>query len=133
MALTNYTTWVKEYKDGNFDVKIGYFPEDIYVGDCFDDSIDPDTGKPYYDTDEMARKIDMGYLDWFVARVQYLYDGIEMGSAYLGGNLYDDADKAIEEGLSGYLEDMIDEARDEAQGRALEMVERLKKDFLEMA
>ena len=123
MSLSNYTTWVKEYKDGNFDVKVGYFPEDCHPSDSFDDTC--------YDTDEMARKIDMGYLDWFVARVQYLYDGIEMGSAYLGGNLYDDAEKAIEEGLSGYLDDMIDEARDEAQGRALEMVERLKKDFLE--
>jgi hypothetical protein len=133
MSMMNYTTWVKEYKDGNFDVKIGYFPEDCHPSDCFDNSIDPDTGKPYYDTDEMVRKIEMGYLDWFVARVQYLYDGIEMGSAYLGGNLYDDADKAIEEGLSGYLDDMIDEARDEAQGCALEMVERLKKDFLEEA
>jgi len=123
MSLMNYTTWVKEYKDGNFDVKVGYFPEDCHPRDCFDDTC--------YDTDEMARKIDTGYLDWFVARVQYLYDGIEMGSAYLGGNLYDDAEKAIEEGLSGYLEDMLDEARDEAQARALEMVERLKKDFLE--
>ena len=125
MSLTNYTTWVKEYKDGNFDVKVGYFPEDCYVGDCFDDTC--------FEIEEMARRIDSGYLDWFVARVQYLYDGIEMGSAYLGGNLYEDAEKAIEEGLSGYLEDMIDEARDEAQGRALEMVERLKKDFLEVA
>jgi hypothetical protein len=45
--------------------------------------------------------------------------------------LYEDADKAIEEGLSGYLDDMLDEARNEAHCRALEMVERLKKDFLE--
>ena len=125
MSLTNYTTWVKEYKDGAFDVKVGYFPEDCYVGDCFDETVD--------DIQEMARKIDMGYLDWFVARVQYLYDGVEMGTAYLGGNLYEDAEKAIEEGLSGYLDDMLAEARDEAQARALEMVERLKKDFLEVA
>jgi hypothetical protein len=123
MALTNYTTWVKEYKDGNFDVKVGYFPEDCHPSDCFDDTC--------YDTDEMARKIDMGLLDWFVARVQYMYDGVEMGSAYLGGCMYDDAEKAIEEGLDGYLYDMIGDARDEAQGRALEMVERLKRDFLE--
>ena len=123
MSLMNYTTWVKEYKDGNFDVKVGYFPEECYVGDCFDET--------EYGIEEMARKIDSGLLDWFCARVQYLYDGVEMGSAYLGGNLYEDADKAIEEGLSGYLDDMLDEARNEAHCRALEMVERLKKDFLE--
>lgn len=123
MSLTNYTTWVKEYKDDAFDVKVGYFPEDCYVGDCFDEEC--------HDVQDMAVKIDTGYLDWFVARVQYLYDGVEMGSAYLGGNLYEDAEKAIEEGLSGYLDDMLDEARGEAQTRALEMVERLKRDFLE--
>jgi hypothetical protein len=125
MSLTNYTTWVKEYKDGNFDVKVGYFPDDVPLDYTFDETC--------HDIQEMARKIDMGYLDYFVARVQYLYDGIEMGTAYLGGCLYEDANKAIEEGLDGYLEDMLDEARGEAQDRALEMVERLKKDFLEVA
>ena len=125
MSLSKYTTWVKEYKDGNFDVKVGYFPEDSYVGDSFDDTC--------FDIEEMARKIEYGFLDWFVARVQYMYDGVEMGTSYLGGCLYEDAEKAIEEGLDGYLEDMLDEARGEAQTRALEMVERLKKDFLEVA
>ena len=38
MSLINHTTWVKEYKDGNFNVKIGYFPEETYVGECFDDT-----------------------------------------------------------------------------------------------
>ena len=123
MALTNYTTWVKEFKHGVFDVKVGYFPEDSYVGDCFDESC--------YDTAEMARKIDMGLLDWFVARVQFLYDGREMGSAYLGGCLYEDAHKTIEEGLDGYLEDMIAEAADEAQNEAVRMLDRLKADFLQ--
>ena len=122
MSLTNYTHWVKEFKDGHFDVKVGYFPEDIYVGDCFDDTC--------YDIEDMARKIDSGYLDWFVARVQFLYDGREMGSSYLGGCLYEDAEKAIEEGLDGYLEDMIDEARDEANAEAVRMLDRLKADFL---
>jgi len=123
MSLMTYTTWVKETTNGPFDVKVGYFPEDIYVGDCFDDEC--------CDIEDMARKIDMGYLDWFVTRVQYLYDGIEMGSAYLGGCLYDDAEKAIEEGLDGYLEDMIDEAKTEALGRLMDLKAKMSKDLEE--
>ena len=121
----SHTTWVKEYKDGKFDVKVGYFPDDAPVEHTFDESC--------YDIKELTTKIDMGDLDYFVARVQYLYDGIEMGTSFLGGCLYEDANKAIEEGLDGSLEDMLDEARDEAKGRCREMVERLKKDFLEVA
>ena len=41
------------HKDGNFEVKVGYFYEDIHPSDLFDNSLDPDTGKPYHDTDEM--------------------------------------------------------------------------------
>jgi len=123
MRLTNYTTWVKEYKDGPFDVKVGYFPEDIYVGDLYDESC--------YDIEDMARKIDMGYLEWFVARVQYLYEGVEMGSAYLGGCLYDDAEKAIEEGLDGYLEDMTDEAKTEAMDYLTKLYEKMSKDLVD--
>jgi hypothetical protein len=32
--------------------------EDIHPSDCFDTSINPDTGKPYYDVNEMCYKID---------------------------------------------------------------------------
>ena len=38
------------HKDGNFEVKVGYFYEDIHPSDLFDNSLDPDTGKPYHDT-----------------------------------------------------------------------------------
>ena len=106
MSNINYTIWVKEYKDSKFDVKIGYFPDDSYIEDCFDDT--------EHNINEIAQKINMGNLEWFVARVQVLYDGIEMGCSYLGGCLYEDAYKAVEDGLDGYLEDMICEAKEEA-------------------
>ena len=112
-------------QDGPFKVVHSWTYEDVYVGDCFDESC--------FDIKALARKIDSGDMDWFVARVQYFYDGVEMGSDYLGGCLYDSVSKAFEGGLDGYLEDMEDRAREEAQSRALEMVERLKKDFLEVA
>jgi len=120
MSLLSYTTWVKEYTDGPFDVKVGYFPEDCYVGDLYDESC--------YDIEDMAQKIDSGYLEWFVARVQYLYDGVEMGSAYVGGCLYEDATQAIEGGLDGYLEDMTDEAKTEAMDYLTRLYEKMKRD-----
>ena len=122
--MRHYYT-VKEFNDGAFKVVHSWTYEDCSPRDCFDESC--------YDIDEMCRKIDSGYLDWFVARVQYFYDGVEMGVDYLGGCLYDDVNKAFESGFDGYLEDMEDRAREEAQSRALDMVERLKKDFLEIA
>ena len=121
----SHTTWVKEYKDGKFDVKVGYFPDDCPLDNTLDESC--------YDIKEIATKIDMGELDYFVCRVQYLYDGIEMGTSFIGGCLYEDASKAIEEGLDGCLEGMLDEARDEANGCGNNLLARLKQDFLEVA
>ena len=46
------------HKVGPFDIRVGYFYEDIHPSDLFDNSTNPDTGKPYYDTDEMAKRID---------------------------------------------------------------------------
>jgi hypothetical protein len=113
---------VAEKMDGAFKVVHSWTYEDVYPGDCFDDTC--------YDIKEMCRKIDAGIMDWFVARVQYFYDDVEMGSDYLGGCLYDSVDKAFAGGLDGYLEDMEDRAREEAQKRAVEMLDRLKQDFL---
>ena len=112
-------------QDGAFKVVHSWTYEDTSLADCFDESC--------FDIEDMARKVDRGDLDWFIARVQYFYDGVEMGSDYLGGCLYDSVEKAFESGLDGYLEDMEYRAREEAQSRALEMVERLKRDFLEVA
>lgn len=122
--MRHYYT-VNEKMDGAFKVVHSWTYEDVSLADCFDESC--------FDINEMARKVDSGHLDWFVARVQYFYDGVEMGCDYLGGCLYEDVNKAFEDGLDGYLEDMEDRAREEAQSRALEMVERLKRDFLEVA
>lgn len=85
------------------------------IRDCFDEEFE--------DIDDMEKKIDDGDLDWFVARVRVLYDGIELGNDYLGGNLYEDVDDAFENGLDGYLEDMEIEAMDQAKVRLEKLVE----------
>ena len=100
------TQWEKfgEETCEGFDIVFSISPEDIHPADCFDNSTDPKTGKPYYDTDQMARDIDNGLLSWFIARVQAFKNGILLGSEYLGGNLYKDPTEFISD--SGYYDDM---------------------------
>jgi len=78
--------------------------------------------------DRCRRYIDTHY----VARVRVLYDGVEMGSDYLGSCYAYDMDPAedIADGIGGYLEQMIDTAMTEARAEAVNMLDRLKADFL---
>lgn len=78
-----------ESADG-FDIVLSIAPEDLDPSDLFDDSVD--------DIDEIYRKINNGVSFWFVARVKAYKHGIELGSEYLGGNLYDDPTEFIKDG-----------------------------------
>lgn len=110
-----------------FSVYIDWTYEDCALSDCFDDTVN--------DVEDMIRRCNAGIDTHYVARVRVLYDGVEMGSAILGSCYAYDCDPAddIKAGISGYLDDMIDEAMDEARGRAVEMLDRLKTDFLGVA
>ena len=74
------------------------------------------------DMDEIIRKIDNGTYEWFMLRVRVLVEGLELGSAYLGGCLYEDAREVLSDGTA---EDFIDEAMKEAKAQ----VYRLSKKF----
>ncbi len=110
-------------RDG-FEIIVDKTWEDIPLADLFDTSIDPDTGKPYYDIEQMARDIDRGDLDYFMLRVRALVDGHELGSSYVGGFLYEDASEVLRDGTA---EDMIWEAVAEAKKEALRLVGSLSK------
>ena len=114
-------TKVASRVEGPFEIVHSWTYEDCHPSTCFDDT--------EFDIDEMCRKIDAGYLDWFVARVQVFYNDIEVGSDYLGANLYDSVDTAFAEGLSGYLEDMEAEALAQAGDRMSELKEKILADF----
>ena len=118
-----YDTLAVLQRDG-FEVIVDKTWEDIPLGDLFDTSIDPDTGKPYYDIEQMARDIDRGNLDYFMLRVRALVDGHELGSSYVGGFLYEDASEVLRDGTA---EDMIWEAVAEAKREALRLVGSLSK------
>ena len=112
------------YERDGFDVIVDKTWEDIPLADLFDTSIDPDTGKPYFDVEDMARKIDRCELDYFMLRVRVLLDGHELGSHYVGGFLYEDAREVLRDGVA---EEMIYEAMLEAREEARRLVGSLSK------
>ena len=69
----------------------------------------------------------------FVARVRVLYDDKVLGEDHLGScYAYGcSPEVSFNDGLDGYLPQMIDAATDEARTEAVCMLDRLKADFLQ--
>jgi hypothetical protein len=118
-----YDTLLDEQR-GPFQVIVDKTWEDIPLGDLFDTSIDPETDKPYYDVDEMARQIDRGDLDYFMLRVRVLFEGHELAAEHVGGFLYEDAREVLRDGTA---EDMISSALDQARTAAAELFHKLQQ------
>ena len=113
-----------EYDRDGFNVIVDKTWEDCHPSDFFDTSTDPDTGKPYYDVEEMCRKIDQGLLDWFMLRVRVMHEDVELAVDYVGGFLYEDAREVLTDGVA---EDMIESALAEARKRVPELIQGLSK------
>lgn len=114
---------VKTVTVGNFEVEIAWAYEDQPLSAVFDNDEDI----------EIHQKRCEDYTDThFIARVRALYDDKVLGSDYLGscyayGRTPEDC---FNDGLDGYLEQMISTAISEAQNEAVAMIDRLKADFL---
>jgi len=121
--MRDWTELLREQRMG-FEVVVDKTWEDIPLDHLFDTSIDPDTGKPYYDVKDMARKIDRCDLDYFMLRARVLLDGHEMGSHIVGGFLYEDAREVLRDGMA---EDCIYAAMEEAKTEARRLVGSLNK------
>jgi hypothetical protein len=121
--MRDYTELAVYEREG-FEVVVDKTWEDIPLDHLFDTSIDPDTGKPYFDVEDMARKIDRCELDYFMLRVRVLLDGHELGSHYVGGFLYEDAREVLRDGTA---EDCIYEALLEAKEEARRLVGSLSR------
>ena len=122
--FNTYSETVKEFRYAEFDIIVDWTYEDCSVRDCFEE-----TEEQYA---EMERRLEAHIDTHYVARVRAMYDGVEMGSATLGScYAYDcSPEDDINSGIGGYLEDMIEEAVDEARTEAVRMLDRLKEDFL---
>ena len=119
--MRDWTELLREPRAG-FEIIVDKTWEDIPLDHLFDTSIDPDTGKPYYDVKDMARKIDRCDLDYFMLRARVLLDGHEMGQHIVGGFLYEDARETLKDGMA---EDLIYQAMSEAKTEVLRLRERL--------
>ena len=84
---------------------------DVIVDKTYED-IDPRDQFEQADLDEIIEKINNDTLDWFMLRIRVMFEGHEMGSAYLGGCLYEDAGDVLTDGTA---EDLIDQALREAK------------------
>ena len=116
--MQRYYDTLAEYQRDGFTVIVDKTWEDIAVRDCFDDSC--------HDIREIERKIDNGVYEWFMLRVRVLVEGLEMGSHYLGGCLYERPEEVLTDGTA---EDCIWEALKEAKRD----VYRLKQKFCELS
>ena len=116
--MTCYYDTIAEFQHDGYDIIVDKTYEDMHPKDSFDDSC--------HDIAEMCRKIDNGTYDWFMLRVRVLVEGLELGSAYLGGCLYADAREVLTDGMA---EDMIGEAMTEAKTK----VYRLSRKFTELS
>jgi len=112
--MTRYYDTIAEFERDGFTVIVDKTYEDMHPSDSFDDSC--------HDIKEICRKIDNGTYEWFMLRVRVLVEGLELGSAYLGGCLYEDPREVLSDGTA---EDFIWEAMKEAKSQ----VYRLSKKF----
>ena len=121
--MRDYTVLAELDREG-FNVIVDKTWEDLHPQDSFDTSINPDTNQPYYDIEEMCRKIDRGELDWFMLRVRAMHEDVELAVSYVGGFLYDDATEVLRDGTA---EDMIWETVEEAKRRVPTLIAGLSK------
>jgi hypothetical protein len=111
-----YYDELARYEREGFEIIVDKTYEDLNPRDSFDESC--------CDIEEIIKDIDRGHLDWFMLRVRALVDGHELGSAYLGGMLYEDPSECLTDGSA---EDMICEAIEEAKREARRLVGSLSK------
>ena len=94
---------------------------DIVVDKTWEE-LDPRGQFDVADAEEVCMKIDEGTYDWFMLRVRVFFDGHEMGSHYLGGCCYEDAQTVLTDGTA---EDCISAAMDEAKKEIVRLREKL--------
>ena len=114
--MTRYYDTIAEFTRDGYDIIIDKTYEDIDPHGQFDTD----------DIEEIVKDIDRGHLEWFMLRVRVLVEGLELGSSYLGGCLYEDPNEVLTDGVA---EDFIAEAMKEAKTK----VYALSKKFAELS
>lgn len=113
--MTRYYDELARYEREGFTVIVDKTWEDIALRDCFDDTC--------YDIADMEDKVNSGFYDWFMLRVRCLVDEHELGSAYLGGCLYEDPKEVLTDGTA---DDIIWEALQDAKKQVWPLMRKLQ-------
>ena len=102
-----YFEKIWEYKTANFTVDLSVAPENMAPDEHFDWHFETEKERQ-----QLLEDINEGRLEWFIARVQVLWDGREIASDYLGGCCYKSFDEFRHD---PYFYSMIHEAIKEAR------------------
>lgn len=113
----------EQFDIDQFIVEVSWAPDSTQLELVFDPSED------YFE--ELQEKIRDGVWEHFVLKVAAYYDGAEMGSTYLGSIVAEDPATYITDDPDGHVDEMVQEAVDQARSEAVRMLDRLKADFLQ--
>ena len=111
----------EQFDRDQFIIEIAFAPDDTQLDLLFDTEAD------YYP--ELIENLESGFWQHMICRVQAKYDGKVMGEAYLGSVVAESPAKWLESDRD-YVDDLIEQAVDEARKEALRMLDILKEDFL---
>ena len=113
----------EQFDRDQFIVEIAFAPDDTQLDLLFDTDAD------YYP--ELIENLESGFWQHMICRVQALYDGKVMGESYLGSIVAESPAKWLDDDPV-VVDDLVDQALDEARSEAVRMLEILKQDFLGM-
>jgi hypothetical protein len=113
--MTRYYDELARYEREGFEIVVDKTYEDTdpwdQLSECFDSK------------EQLYADIDSCKYDWFMLRVRVFVEGNELGSAYLGGCLYEDPKEIL---IDGTAEDMISEALAEAKRNVYPLMKKLQ-------
>ena len=119
----NDNFYVEEQFDRDqFIIEIAFAPDDTQLDLLFDTDAD------YYP--ELIENLESGFWQHMIVRVQAKYDGKVMGESYLGSIVAESPAKWLAEDPT-QVDDLIDDAVEQARSEALRMLDILKEDFLQ--
>jgi hypothetical protein len=119
----NDNFYVEEQFDRDqFIIEIAFAPDDTQLDLLFDTEAD------YYP--ELIENLESGFWQHMIVRVQALYDGKVMGESYLGSIVAESPAKWLAE-EPAEIDDLVDDAVEQARSEALRMLDILKEDFLQ--